>query len=281
MRFGHMKSKRKKILVNILLVFVLLSLAGLLAVLWVAQRDPGYFEDYGGEPAEAVIAASNECTEKILDLQLNYKMARRIDITEDEINGYIRYGFDSLAEYVPRDFASPQVRFRDGKIILSARYVGGKIPFAPVLSVVAELVNMEAGRMGCRIRTVNLGSLPIPAASMAKLVEKLESKAIDLKGKVKEVSRKAAEERDLSDEQIRDLEKLGVLAEKAEKTILSKKEKLKDTEKAGELARKALRKINAKTFRLKGGYTIKVGDKAISFIPAPRKFLGQLKGPKH
>jgi len=273
-----MKSKRKKILLNIALVLFLLFLVAVLVVLFAVGRDPDYFEDYAAEPTPEVIAASNACTEKILDLQLNYEMGRRIDITEREVNGYIRYGFESLAEYVPEEFASPQVRFRDGKIVLSARYVGSKVPFAPVLSVVAEPVNMEGGRIGCRVRTVNLGSLPVPAELAAEFVRRLESKTIDLKAMVNGVAGKAARELHLSDEQTSELGKLGELARKGEEKLLSKKDKLEDAESVNALSRKALRKINSATLKLKGGYSIEVGDGFISFIPPAKNLPARPKG---
>jgi len=175
-----MKSKTRRIALNIVLLVMLFVLVLVLLGVMLIQREPDFYEDYGGEPSKEVVGASNRCTEKILAFQDPHARGEIIEFTEGEINGYIRHGFESRAEYLPDGCSSPQVRLRGGMVILAAR-VKGKLPVSSVVSIALEPV-MRDGQLGARVVGLSTGSLPVGQALVSEYVRKIESKTVDLKG---------------------------------------------------------------------------------------------------
>jgi len=177
-----MGKKRWNLLLNILCGVVLLILTALLVVLILIKQVPQGFVDYASRsPSEVpreVAEASNRFTEKIMDVEDSKSPRRQIEITEDEINGYLRYGFESRSEFIPDWLQSPQVRI-DGLIILQARSKN-RGPIQPVLSVTLAPVPAKKG-MGCRVAALKLGGLSIPRFFVGRYAGYFESHRIKLR----------------------------------------------------------------------------------------------------
>ena len=175
-----MSKRLKNILINLGLLAALAILVLALAALLLYRRIPDGFRDYGEDVPAELKTASHRFTEKQLALLDPSTRPDSMEISEDEINGYIRYGFESRAEYIPAEISSPQVRFRDGRIVVAGRLRDGK-SFSTVVSVEIEPVNRD-GRVGWRVAKCGAGSLPVSGGRVDRLIRKIEKKDWDLKG---------------------------------------------------------------------------------------------------
>ena len=174
-----MKSKALRIALNTICLIALVALVLVLVALILVKREPAWFGDYGNDAPKSVVKASNIFTEKLLNLQDHSTRPKTMEITEEEINGYLRYGFESRDEWIPDTLRSPQVKlFREG-VVLAAR-LRNKSPVDPVVCVVLEPVKVD-GKLTCRVADVRVGGLGLPRESMKELIRRIEARSISLK----------------------------------------------------------------------------------------------------
>ena len=160
--------RRKRLLISVALVlgFVALVLAGLMAMV---KREPSFYRQAELPPGEARTNLSREALSQYSQiLGLMDEPTWKVEFSSEQINAFFQEDYYKLGgdENLPDDFHGPRVKIEDGKMRVGVRYGSG--PVSTVLSLEIRLwkVPGEVTTLAMEIVSLQAGSLPLSTGTL-------------------------------------------------------------------------------------------------------------------
>lgn len=186
------QGKRRNRWLNIVLATVLTLLVLALVGIYLVGRPPAFYVPAGSRDREKLLDGAIAFSKHIQEFGSDVwtERARPIEVTDDEVNGYIAAAGDpgiwndnSVMRFAVwrKTFASDwlrnvQVQFREGRVT-----VAGEITWKGmdvVLSVIGHVETDDKGQARLRVTGIRAGSLPLPKSLFRNFLKSIDDRPV-------------------------------------------------------------------------------------------------------